>query len=38
MAKMHRSPLDKTDVKTLRALTKQKLGLQKVAKEMNRST
>jgi hypothetical protein len=36
--KMHRAPWTKADVKTLRALSKQKLGLEKIAKQMNRST
>ena len=36
--KMHRAPWTKAEVKALRALSKQKLGLEKIAKQMNRST
>lgn len=36
--KMHRAPWTKADVQALRALSKQKLGLEKIAKQMNRST
>lgn len=35
--KMHRAPWTKADVKALRALCRQKLGLEKIAKHMNRS-
>jgi len=34
---MHRSPWTKAEVKTLQTLCKQKLGLEKIAKKMNRS-
>ena len=36
--KMHRQPWTSADVKELRRLTKQKLGLEKIAKQMKRST
>lgn len=36
--KMHRQPWSSADVKELRRLTKQKLGLEKIAKQMKRST
>lgn len=36
--KMHRAPWTKGDIKTLRGLCKQKLGVDKIAKQMNRST
>lgn len=36
--KMHNQPWTAADVKTLKRLTKQKLGLEKIAKQMNRST
>jgi hypothetical protein len=36
--KMHRAQWTNADLKTLRALCKQKLGLEKIAKQMNRST
>jgi hypothetical protein len=35
---MHRQPWTSADVKELRRLTKQKLGLEKIAKQMKRST
>jgi hypothetical protein len=35
--KMHRNPWTKAEVKTLQALCRQKLGLEKIAKKMNRS-
>ena len=36
--KMHRQPWTTADVKELRRLSKQKLGLEKIAKQMKRST
>jgi hypothetical protein len=36
--KMHREPWTAADVKELRRLTKQKLGLEKIAKQMKRTT
>lgn len=36
--KMHRQPWTAADLKELRRLTKQKLGLEKIAKQMKRST
>lgn len=36
--KMHREPWTATDVKTLKTLCRQKLGLEKIAKRMKRST
>lgn len=36
--KMHRQPWTSADVKELRRLSKQKLGLEKIAKQMKRST
>ncbi len=35
--KMHRQPWTTGDIKTLRRLSKQKLGLEKIAKELQRS-
>lgn len=35
--KMHRALWSKGDIRTLRALCKQKLGVDKIAKQMNRS-
>ena len=36
--KMHREPWTKSDLKSLRALCKQKLGLEEIAKRMKRSS
>lgn len=36
--KMHRQPWTPADVRELKRLTKQKLGLAKIAKQMKRST
>lgn len=35
--KMHRQPWTAAEIKTLRKLSKQKLGLEKIAKELQRS-
>jgi hypothetical protein len=36
--KMHREPWTASDLKTLRTLCKQKLGVERIAKQMKRST
>ena len=36
--KMHRQPWTRADISRLRQLSKQKLGLEKIAKEMKRSS